>query len=127
LLGPGGQGTNPNVLKACNVPGQECGRVFIYGPDFFRADWAIQKTTRITERVNFELRFEFLDAFNNANFLWGDAYNASGYSAGASFFSTVSGNLQNPAFGRIFTAYQDFDSTADPGGRTMQIVARINF
>jgi len=127
LLGPGGQGTNPSVLKACNVPGQECGRVFIYGPDFFRADWAIQKTTKITERVNFELRFEFLDAFNNANFLWGDAYNASGYSAGASFFSTVSGNLQNPAFGRIFTAYQDFDSTADPGGRTMQIVARINF
>ena len=127
LLGPGGQGTNPSFLKSCNTPGKECGRVFIYGPHFFRADWSLQKTSNITERVKFELRFEFLDAFNNANFLWGDAYNASGYSAGASFFSTVSGNLQNPAFGRIFTAFQDFDSTADPGGRTMQIVGRINF
>jgi hypothetical protein len=127
LLGQDGQGTNPGFLKACNTPGKECSRVFIYGPHFFRADWSIQKTTKITERVKFELRFEFLDAFNNANFLWGDAYNASGFSAGASFFSTVSGNLQNPAFGRIFTAYQDFDTTADPGGRTIQIVGRINF
>lgn len=127
LLGPNGVGVNPQVLQGCNTPGAFCQRAFIYGPSFFRSDLSIQKTTKITERVKTELRFEFLNAFNNANFLWGDAYNTSGSSAGASFFSTVSGNLQNPGFGRIFTAYQDLDSTADPGGRTIQAVFRINF
>jgi hypothetical protein len=127
LLGPGGNGTNPQFLQACGTPGAYCNRVFIYGPAFFDADIALQKTTKITERVSLELRVEALDAFNNANFLFGDAYGISGYSAGASFFSTVTGNLQNPAFGRIFTAYQDLDSTDEPGGRLLQLVARLNF
>jgi carboxypeptidase family protein len=120
-------GVNPAVLAACSTPGQFCQRGFIYGPAFFRADWSLEKDTRITERVSSEFRVEFLNAFNNANFLWGDAYNAAGFYAGASFFSTVSGNLQNPAFGRIGTAYQDPDSTDDLGGRIIQLVARINF
>lgn len=126
-LGAGGTFTNPQVLASCNTPGKFCQRAFIYGPQFFRADWSIQKNTKITERVGTQLRVEFLNAFNNANFLWGDAYNIPGYSAGASFFSTVSGNLTNPAFGRIFSAYTDEDSSDDFGGRTIQIVARINF
>jgi Carboxypeptidase regulatory-like domain len=126
-LGAGGNFTNPQVLASCDAPGKFCQRAFIYGPQFFRADWSIEKNTKITERIGTELRFEFLNAFNNANFLWGDAYNASGYSAGASFFSTVSGNLTNPTFGRIFTAYQDPDSSDDLGGRIIQIVARIKF
>ena len=126
-LGPQGQGVNTQYISPCSTPGQFCGRDFLWGPTFFRADWALQKTTTITERVHLELRVELLNAFNTANFLWGDAYNAAGYSAGASFFSTVSGNLQNRGFGRIFTAYQDFDTTADPGGRIVQLVARISF
>lgn len=121
------QSANPAVLQACNTPGKFCQRGFVYGPGFFRADWSIVKSTKITERVNSEFRVEFLNAFNNANFLWGDAYNAPGFSAGASFFSTVSGTITNPGFGRIFTAYQDPDSTDDLGGRIIQLVARINF
>ncbi len=127
LLGAGGLGTNPAELAACGTAGSYCDRVFVYGPQFFNADISLQKTTKITERVSIELRAEMLDAFNNANFLWGDAYNASGYSAGASFFSTVTGNLQNPGFGRIQTAYQDLDTTDSPGGRVLQLVFRLNF
>ena len=127
LTGGAIPGANPAILSACNTPGKFCQRGFLYGPAFFRADWSIIKTTKITERVSSEFRVEFLNAFNNANFLWGDAYNASGFSAGASFFSTVSANLQNPGFGQIFTAYQDPDSTDDLGGRIIQLVARINF
>jgi Carboxypeptidase regulatory-like domain len=127
LLGEQGQGVNTATISPCTTPGQFCGRDFLYGPHFFRSDWSIVKITNITEKVKFEIRAEFLNAFNNANFLWGDAYGVPGYSAGASFFSTVTGNLQNPSFGRIFTAYQDLDSTADPGGRTVQLVARISF
>jgi hypothetical protein len=127
LLGAQGQGVNNAVISPCTTPGRFCGRDFLYGPHFFRSDWSLVKVTSITEKVKLELRGEFLNAFNNANFLWGDAYGVPGYSAGASFFSTVTGNLQNPSFGRIFTAYQDLDSTADPGGRTVQLVARISF
>jgi hypothetical protein len=127
LLGAQGQGVNTAMISPCTTAGQFCGRDFLYGPPVFRSDWSMVKVTNITEKVKLELRGEFLNAFNNANFLWGDAYGVPGLSAGASFFSTVTGNLQNPAFGRIFTAYQDLDSTADPGGRTVQLVARISF
>lgn len=127
LLGPGGQGINTSVLNACMIPGQFCSRVFVYGPSFFDADWSLQKTTKIKERVTFELRLEAINVFNNVNFLWGDAYNTPGASAGAVFFSTVSANLQNPSFGRIFTGYQDLDSTDSSGGRMLQLVARFSF
>jgi hypothetical protein len=127
LLGPQGQGVNTSMIAPCSTPGRFCGRDFLYGPAFFRSDWSLMKTTKLTEHAKLEIRAEFLNAFNNVNFLWGDAYGVAGYSAGASFFSTVSGNLQNPTFGRILTGYQDLDSTADPGGRTIQFVARISF
>jgi hypothetical protein len=127
LNGGNAPGANPAILSPCNTPGKFCQRGFLYGPSFFRADWSLQKNTKITERVSSEFRVEFLNAFNNANFLWGDAYNASGFYAGASFFSTVSGNLQNSGFGQIGTAYQDPDSSDDLGGRIIQLVARINF
>ncbi len=127
LLGAGGQGSNTAVLNACTSAGQFCDRLFLYGPSFWDCDWSLQKMTKIKERVTFELRLEALNVFNTTNFLWGDAYNAAGYSAGSSFFSTVSANLQNPAFGRIFSAYQDLDSTDNVGGRMLQIVARFTF
>ncbi len=118
LLGAKGQKANPAVLAACGTPGQFCNRMFIYGPSFFDADWAIQKNTRITERVNWELRFEFLNAFNNANFY---------YAAPSVIFYAPSASLQSSTFGRITNAYQDFDTTDSPGGRVIQIVGRINF
>ncbi len=42
--------------------------VFATGPKFTRFDLSAVKRVRITERVNFELRGEFLNAFNNINF-----------------------------------------------------------
>ena len=92
--------------------------MFVYGPAFFSADWAVQKTTQITERVNWELRFEFLNAFNNANFYYGPP---------SVIFYAPSVNLQSNTFGQITNAYQDFDTTDSPGGRVIQLVARINF
>ncbi len=127
LLGSGGQGINTASLNACMTPGQFCERLFLYGPSFWDCDWSIEKITKIKEHLTFDLRLEALNVFNTANFLWGDAYNASGFSAGSSFFSTVSANLQNPAFGRVLTAYQDLDSTDNVGGRMVQLVARFTF
>jgi hypothetical protein len=87
--------------------------VFVTGPRFTRFDLSLVKRVNITERVNFELRGEFLNAFNNINF-----FNPTG-----SAFT----NPSSQTFGQITTAYSDLSNTQDPGGRLGQIVARINF
>jgi hypothetical protein len=86
------------------------------GPGFFRADMSLVKKTRITERANLELRAEFLNAFNNINFLVGTAA-ADASSAGV-------GGL---TFGQTNQAYLDTSTTNDPGGRLIQFVIRVNF
>ena len=43
------------------------------GPAFFRSDLSIVKKINFTETTNLELRGEFLNAFNNINFLVGNA------------------------------------------------------
>jgi hypothetical protein len=92
-------------------------RIILFGPAFHRYDLSIVKRTKITEKVNFELRGEFLNAFNHINFMIGGAGND---------FTGI-GGFAGDAFGRITTAYQDLSTTNDPGGRMVQIVARINF
>ncbi len=84
----------------------------VTGPKFVRFDLSAVKRFKITENVNFELRGEFLNAFNNIN-----------------FFGTVAnlGGTQVAQFGQVTAAYRDSSNTQDPGGRLVQIVARINF
>ncbi|HXM19827.1 MAG TPA: carboxypeptidase regulatory-like domain-containing protein [Terriglobales bacterium] len=40
----------------------------IYGPGFSNADFSITKNTRLTERLNVQLRAEFFNIFNHPNF-----------------------------------------------------------
>jgi hypothetical protein len=87
--------------------------VFVTGPKFTRFDLSLKKQIRLTERFNFELRGEFLNAFNNINF-----FNPTGNA-----FITPS----SQSFMQVTTAYQDLSNTNDPGGRLIQIVARFNF
>jgi len=62
----------------------------------------------VHETKDFELRAEFLNAFNNVNF-----YGASSI-----------GGLSS---GQITSAYTDSSQQQDNGGRMIQIVLRINF
>ena len=87
--------------------------MFVTGPKFTRFDLSVKKQIRITEKTNFELRAEFLNAFNNINF-----FNPS------TTATTTPSNLQ---FMQVTTAYTDASNTNDPGGRLVQIVARFNF
>jgi hypothetical protein len=87
--------------------------IFVTGPRFSRFDLSLVKRVLITEHVNFELRAEMLNAFNNINFQ---------NPTGSAFI-----NPSSQTFGQITTAYQDLSNTNDPGGRLGQIVARINF
>src|SRR6185503_5980256 len=100
-----------NSAQCIEVIAGDCGgtRVLVYGPSFTRFDLSAVKRTRITERINFELRGEFLNAFNYANFNVGLA------------------GFANQTFGQVTSAYRDNANTNDPGGRIVQIVGRINF
>lgn len=89
---------------------------YLYGPRFARFDLTAAKKTRISERMNLELRAEFLDAFNNVNFLVGSAGN-----------SVNSTSILSSTFGRLTSGYQDISTTNDPGGRIIQLVGRFNF
>jgi Carboxypeptidase regulatory-like domain/TonB dependent receptor len=111
---------NPNCIE---LYAGQCGgtRLILYGPMFTRFDISAVKRVRITERTNFELRGEALNAFNNIDFVVGSAANNS---------NTVSTNFaarSSATFGQITSAYQDTSTTNDPGGRLIQLVARFNF
>jgi hypothetical protein len=97
----------------------QCGfnNLVLKGPAFFRSDLSIVKRVRFTENTNLELRGEFLNAFNNINFLVGNASND---------VNTLAG-LGAATFARFTNAYQDISTTNDPGGRLVQLVVRFNF
>ncbi|HEV2342101.1 MAG TPA: carboxypeptidase-like regulatory domain-containing protein [Candidatus Acidoferrales bacterium] len=115
-LANGGGRANSAIFTACSTPGSFCGRPFIYGPGFFRADWSVVKDTKITEKTSFELRLDALNLFNNADFFYG----------GTASQIARSTSIQSNSFGRITSAYQDTGAD-DFGGRILEIVARINF
>jgi hypothetical protein len=62
---PGG-GTYPVVPGACH-PG-DLARNAVVGPDFLNTDFSVTKNTKITEKLNIQLRSEFFDIFNHPNF-----------------------------------------------------------
>ncbi len=111
---PTGRYIAPANSKGCiQFYNGQCAPVqtLVTGPMFTRFDLSVSKRIFITERVNFECRGEFLNAFNNTNF----------------YGSTNLTNFSNPLFGQITSAYRDTSTTRDPGGRQIQLVARINF
>jgi hypothetical protein len=46
----------------------DLGRDSIYGPGFRNVDFSVTKNTRLTERLNLQLRAEFFNIFNHPNF-----------------------------------------------------------
>ena len=94
----------------------------LYGPEFFRADMSIVKKTRITETANIEFRIEFLNAFNNTNFLVGNPF--AGDVSNLDNYTVTTNSL---TFGQTTHAYRDVSTTNDPGGRLLQLVLRVNF
>ena len=102
----------PNCIQAFSG---QCApqNLFVTGPKFVRFDLSLKKQIRISERYNFEMRAEFLNAFNNINF-----FNPS---------TTATTTFSNANFMQVTEAYRDPSNTNDPGGRLVQIVARFNF
>lgn len=115
LVGSDGR-AKPEILIPASTPGVWGNFIDLYGPRFIRFDMSAVKRTRIGEKWNVELRAQFLNAFNNANFLVGGA---TGTAIGDGTLSTT--------FGRTGEAYRDVSTTNDPGGRIVELVLRINF
>ena len=88
-----------------------------YGPWQQRWDLSLIKKTRIGEGKTIEFRTQFLNAFNNINFLLGGAGNE------------VNTQGIGSDFGQITDAYRDItvSGTNDPGGRVIEFLLRITF
>src|SRR5262249_8019566 len=74
----------------------------LYGPRFTRFDLSVVKRVKITEGVNFEFRAEFLNAFNNINFIVGNPGND---------VNNINNTLGGTGFGQITQAYRDTSTT----------------
>lgn len=111
-IAPSGRGCNQGFVGGCGF-----NNLVLKGPSFFRSDLSIVKKIKFTENTNVELRGEFLNAFNNINFLVGSASND---------VNTL-GGTGAVTFARFTAAYQDISTTNDPGGRLVQLVVRFNF
>jgi hypothetical protein len=83
--------------------------VLVRAPWFTRFDISLGKRFDTGRRVNFELRFDLLNAFDNVNF-----NPVANPGTGATIFQVTS-------------AYSDLSNTFDPGGRLGQIVWRVNW
>jgi hypothetical protein len=81
----------------------------IRAPWFGRIDVGLTKRFQTQRRVNFELRLDVLNVFNNINF-----NPVANPGTGATIFQVTS-------------AYTDTSNTFDPGGRVGQLVWRINW
>ena len=107
---PAGIGSPANSGDCYEVVSGHCNNRHLYvpGPKFMRFDLSLVKRIRFTETKNFELRGEFLNAFNHINF-----YGVNSI-----------GGLTS---GQVTSAYTDTNQQQDPGGRLIQFVIRINF
>jgi hypothetical protein len=116
---PQGRYLAPAGTAGCiEVYAGQCGypSLVLYGAGFTRFVLSLIKKIKFNERAGFEFRAEFLNAFNNINFMVGSPNNAS-----------TSIGVGSDTFGRVTNAYRDISTTNDPGGRLIQFVARINF
>jgi Carboxypeptidase regulatory-like domain len=97
----------------------QCGgtQAILYGPHLTRFDISAVKNFRFNDRAHLEVRAEFLNAFNNINFIVGSAQNDT----------NTANNFSSQSFGQVTNAYQDLSTTYDPGGRLIQFVARLTF
>ncbi|HVJ08417.1 MAG TPA: carboxypeptidase-like regulatory domain-containing protein [Acidisarcina sp.] len=84
----------------------------IYGPAYQNLDMSLTKNTRITEKVNFQFRANFFNAFNNHYFVnQGGNFGGVGYA-----FNTSAGATDFGKWNKTVTA-----------PRTIQFAARLEF
>ena len=89
----------------------------VRAPFFTRFDVGVQKRFPIRGRVNFELRLDVLNVFDNVNF---NPFAPSSTTTSSAYYAA-------PTFGQVTSAYRDPSNTYDPGGRLGQLMFRLNW
>jgi hypothetical protein len=101
----------------------QCGfsNLVVHGPKFLRLDASLSKKIRFDEKRNVELRGAFYNALNNPQ------WRVGGWAADV--VNITQANLTGTTFGQLLngTVYQDTSTTNDQGGRTVELILRINF
>jgi hypothetical protein len=125
------------------VPGTQhfgnLGRNALQGPPFKQWDLAIYKTTRLSERLNLQLRAEFFNLLNHPNFsspllpsfIADLASNVNQKTCGCGFNANVNGNREfgNGAYGIVATGDVGIGNPFLGGGgpRGIQLAAKFLF
>jgi hypothetical protein len=101
-------------IAPASTPGQLGNQIFLYGPWFQKWDFSLVKKTRIGEKgKEIEFRANALNAFNITNFF---------------LVPGNSGNITvNTLFGQTRNAFNDINSTNDPGSRLIEFQLRFSF
>jgi hypothetical protein len=107
-IAPAGSANGGNCVQ---IVAGDCAPLhhYVRGPKLLRFDMSLVKRIRFTESKNFEFRVEGLNLFNNINFYGTTCASAS------------------LTCGQTSSAYTDGSNQQDFGGRSIQIVMRINF
>ncbi len=104
---------NAPYIGPAATPGQFGNQVFLYGPWFQKWDVSLVKRTRVAEGKTIEFRAQALNIFNHPNFF---------------LVPNSAGNITiNNLFGQTRNAFNDINSTNDPGSRVMDFQLRFSF
>jgi hypothetical protein len=104
---------NAPYVGPANTPGQFGNQIFLYGPWFQTWDISLSKRTKITERHSIEFHAQALNIFNHPNFF---------------LVPNSSGNITiNNLFGQTRNAFNDINSTNNPGSRILEFQMRYSF
>jgi hypothetical protein len=105
---PPGGGVFPSDFQAVHCPSLRTygtlPRNFIRGPGFVNLNFSLSKTTTLSERLKLEIRGDFFNLFNHAEFKNPD--------------TNINGNGNGGTFGQVLNTY-------DP--RIIQLAARLSF
>jgi hypothetical protein len=99
----------------------------VYGPGFTNVDFTIAKNTKVSEKINVQLRMDAFDLFNHPN------YGQPGPQSGGSLVSVLTpGVIGPPATGNQFTTFSTISSTRFPTGdsgssRQLQLAVKVQF
>jgi hypothetical protein len=106
----------PPFATAANPQGSfgNLQRNSIYGPHFWGTDFSLSKDTRISERLNLQLRAEFFNIFNHPNFALPNFFVSPGSAQQGLITQTPDQAQTNPGLG-------------GGGPRVIQLAAKFTF
>jgi hypothetical protein len=118
--------SNPSVFSSPGKAFGNLGRNSVYGPGFANMDLTLAKNTKLTERMNVQLRVDAFDVFNHPN------YGQPGPQAGGFLAASLAPGPTTNKNANQFTTFSTISSTRFPNGdsgssRQLQFALKLQF